>query len=319
MKQALHYKPKRLAGAPNPTRLASPPRPVREPPELPELPRLRETPAPPPPPPQLTSVGTAAAPPAPEPAVAVAPDPPPTGRYSLYILPENARTVTAADLARFPPAPLGEESEAREWLENLNQGPPAKKKRHRVLSDLLFYVVLAAFVLGVFLIRGAGDGAPVTFMGFSAMRVLTASMGEEIPQGSLIITRHLDPTELKIGDDITYLAGKDTTITHRIIEITEHYGDTGERAFVTQGVANPEPDSLYVLAANVVGKVIFHNLALGKALYFIREHWVWLLIFLGLLLGLYESLRIVFQESGTGRGDKKARTASKGGRRKDGR
>ncbi len=312
MKQALHYKPKRLAGAPTPTRLASPPRPVREPPELPELPRLRETPAPPPPPP--LSSAEVVVPPAPEPA-----NPPPTGRYSLYILPENTRTVTEADLLRFPPTLLGEEAEARQWLTTLGQGPPTKKKRHRVLSDLLFYVVLACFVLGVFLVRGAGDGAPVTFMGFSAMRVLTASMGEEIPQGSLIITRHLDPTELKVGDDITYLAGQDTTITHRIIEITEHYGDTGERAFVTQGVANPEPDSLYVLAANVVGKVIFHNLALGKALYFIREHWVWLLIFLGLLLGLYESLRIVFQESGSGRGDKKAKATRKDGRRKDGR
>jgi len=212
--------------------------------------------------------------------------------------------VTAEDLERFPPVPLGDADAARAALDRVTAPAPAgaaeaPKKRGGILGDLLFYAALAVFVLGVFLLRGSRDGAPVTFAGFSAMRVLTSSMEDVIPQGSLIITRQVDPGALEIGDDITYMSGPETSVTHRIVAITENYAGTGQRAFTTQGVMNPSPDSLLVPAANVVGKVIYHNLALGKALFFVREHWTWLLLLAGLFAGLFRCLRIIFSKSDT--------------------
>ena len=70
---------------------------------------------------------------------------------------------------------------------------------------------------------------------------------------------------------------------------------SGQPAFTTQGVANNSPDSRPVPAQNVVGKVIFCSLFLGKVLTFLRQYWPWLLAVL--LAGLCASLRVVIQES----------------------
>lgn len=76
-----------------------------------------------------------------------------------------------------------------------------------------------------------------------------------------VVSRRTDPSTLEIGDDITFMTGETTTVTHRIIGIVENYADTGQRAFQTQGVMNRTPDSQLVPAVNVVGKVVFHSLA----------------------------------------------------------
>ncbi len=189
-------------------------------------------------------------------------------------------------------------------------GPPAPSPslgaalaRHwALLGEALYYLVLAAFVVGVFLFRGAGEGPPVRVLGFSALRVLTASMGEDLPQGSLVITHAVDPATLEVGDDITYLAGEEVTVTHRIVDITEDYMGSGERAFTTQGTGNEEPDSRPVSAQNVVGKVIFHSLTLGRAFGFIRAEWPWLLALAALGGGLWGAVGVVIQESRKDRG-----------------
>lgn len=176
-------------------------------------------------------------------------------------------------------------------------GKAGARRRWALVGDGLYYLALALFVLGVFLLRGAGGGAPVRVLGFSAMRVLTTSMGEALPQGALIITQEVDPDKLAIGDDITYLVDEDVTVTHRIVAITEDYADSGRRAFTTQGTENSEPDSRPVPAQNVVGKVIFRSLALGNALAFVREHWPWLLALAALSAGLWGAVRVVVQEN----------------------
>lgn len=217
--------------------------------------------------------------------------------FSIYILPDGTETIPPADLERFPVMPLGDEKAAQAWLDWATEDAPAPKRKWGFWRDLAFYVALAALVLGVFLFRAAGGGAPVTFAGFSAMRVLTGSMQDVIPQGSLIITRSVDPATLEIGDDITYMAGEETTVTHRIVDITENFNGSGQRGFTTQGVMNDRPDEQKVPAANVVGKVIFHNLFLGEALAFVQANWTWLAVLLALCVAFIECLRVLARES----------------------
>ncbi len=171
------------------------------------------------------------------------------------------------------------------------ENPPKGKKS--ILFDLLYYPALAMLVLAVFLFRGSGDGPPARICGFSAMRVLTSSMGEDIPQGSLIITRQVDPTELQIGDDITYLAGEEVTITHRIVDIAE---ENGELTFTTQGTQNQSPDALPVPPDNIVGKVVFHSLVLGVIFTFLHAHWPWLAVLMVLILALAKAVQVFFRE-----------------------
>ena len=127
--------------------------------------------------------------------------------------------------------------------------------------------------------------APRNVFGYSYFTVLTTSMQSVIPQGSLIITKHVDPSQIKVGDDITYLVSYNTTFTHRVIDIYEDYYDTGMRGFQTQGVNNPLPDEEIVIAANIVGVVIFHIAGVGSVLTYIKHNlWILILIFVILLV-----------------------------------
>lgn len=141
-----------------------------------------------------------------------------------------------------------------------------KKKAHtgRTIGTVVFYVFLALMIIGALFIRVSGDGAPRSLGGYTGMIVLSGSMQSEIPEGSLVITKSVDPDSLQVGDDITYLVNSTTTVTHRIVSIEENYEETGQRAFQTQGIMNEKPDAVMVLAANVVGKVIWHSKIAGS-------------------------------------------------------
>ncbi len=232
----------------------------------------------------------------------------------VYILSRDCKPLTADEFKDIEPLKVTEKAELPKWLAQLipsdeqqnsvaaeveiePQAETVKKKAYRsVLKNVLFYVALVAIVLGAFLIKSGGGGTPTSFAGFTMMRVLTGSMETEIPKGSLIITKQVDPKELKVGDDITYLSSPTTTVTHRIVAITESYGNTGARAFTTQGIMNSEPDKQPVLASNVVGKVVFHSVALGKSIGFLQNNRLLVLIMLALLIGFFAALRSALKD-----------------------
>jgi signal peptidase len=177
------------------------------------------------------------------------------------------------------------------------RAPPKKTRGRRraaaVVSDLIFYAVLAAVVL-VTLVNIGGDGAPRTVFGYSCMRVLTTSMQKEIPKGSFIVVRATDPGLINVGDDITYMKDSVTSVTHRVIEIREDYTEDGARGFVTQGVNNSQPDDKIVSADNIVGVVTLVVPKLGAALSVMGEN-LWLLfIIFGLFMLLSFALRAFF-------------------------
>ena len=160
--------------------------------------------------------------------------------------------------------------------------PPASKghKIWGVVSSCLFYGLLLSLVAGAFLLS-QGDKKPI--LGYSIMNVLTWSMQSEIPQGSLVIIRDVDPGTIQINDDITYMKDTHTHVTHRVIGITEDFGGSGERGFETQGVDNDTPDFDIVPAENVIGVVKAHIPRVGAWLEWLRGH---LLITLGFAIGL---------------------------------
>ncbi len=137
------------------------------------------------------------------------------------------------------------------------------------------------------------------FGGYSAFVVLTGSMEEVIPKGSLVFTKKVDPLELNVGDDITYMVSESTTVTHRIIEIEENYLGTGERAFRTQGVMNKDPDRNPVAAVNVVGKVIYHNKALGTVVNYGQDNWPLIIFFTGVFLFFVKTVDYILRKDET--------------------
>jgi len=170
---------------------------------------------------------------------------------------------------------------------------PPKVKLKFSISGALFYLVLIAVVVGFYVTTSAtASGVPKSFAGYSVMSVLTKSMQREIPQGSLVITKVTDARSIQIGDDITYMRDARSTVTHRVVAIYESYGDSGERGFETQGIMNHNPDPDIVQARNVIGKVVYHNLAIGNAVKFVRGNVIYIGIFAALFLGFIAAVKI---------------------------
>lgn len=94
--------------------------------------------------------------------------------------------------------------------------------------------------------------------GFRIFTVVTESMKPEYVVGDAIVTKTIDPSEIKIGDDITYLgmaeSFKDKIVTHRVINIEK--GEDGLYIFETKGIANPKADPK-INESQVFGKVIY--------------------------------------------------------------
>lgn len=94
--------------------------------------------------------------------------------------------------------------------------------------------------------------------GFRIFTVITESMTPKYKVGDAIFTKTIDPSEIKIGDDITYLGTaesfKDKIVTHRVIHIEK--GEDGLYIFQTKGIANDEPDPK-INQTQIYGKVIY--------------------------------------------------------------
>ena len=145
--------------------------------------------------------------------------------------------------------------------------PAPRRKAGGIVSAVLFYGLLICLVGGAFLLS-RGDKRPV--FDYSFMNVLTWSMEPDIPQGSMVIVRRADPAAIRIGDVITYMKDDKTSVTHRVIGITENFEGSGERGFETQGDGNDTPDFAIVPAINVVGVVKVHVPRVGGWLEWLR-------------------------------------------------
>lgn len=156
---------------------------------------------------------------------------------------------------------------------NQSKEEHTKKSRFETVvfySFLLFIVIVLSTVLN----SQSESGRPKNIAGYSPMTVLTRSMQSVYPQHSLVLTKVTEPKELKIGEDITYIKENNTTVTHRIVGVNENYMGTGKRGFETKGVENPRKDEEVVRAENVIGKVIFSSLIMGKILLFVQQNMI---------------------------------------------
>ncbi len=93
--------------------------------------------------------------------------------------------------------------------------------------------------------------------------VLTSSMKDTYPPGTLIVVKKIDPAALRIGDVVTYQirSGEPDVITHRVVGFT--FDQRGNRLLTTQGDSVPTPDERPVQAGQVRGKLWYSIPYLG--------------------------------------------------------
>ena len=89
--------------------------------------------------------------------------------------------------------------------------------------------------------------------GWRPFTVLSGSMEPTYHVGSLIYVKDVEPSEIQVGDPITFVLNEDLVVaTHRVIEI-----DAENQHFYTKGDANESPDSSPVHFNNLIGKPVF--------------------------------------------------------------
>lgn len=129
-----------------------------------------------------------------------------------------------------------------------------KSKRHesklrktlRIIKNVICWGVLAILVLTVIVFMGSKvNGKTPSLFGYSVLRVSTGSMQPELMIGDVILGKSVDnPTELKVGDVITYQGSGQTEgllVTHKVIVAPYKTAD-GTYKLQTKGVANDAPD-----------------------------------------------------------------------------
>ena len=173
---------------------------------------------------------------------------------------------------------------------------PKERGLFTAISDMLFSLAIV-MILFVVLFSGTESGRPKTIFNYSYFTVVSPSMQDEIPQGSFILVKSIDPQKLKVGDNITYMADRSTSVTHKIVGIYENYDSSGALGFQTKGVNNTNPDQDIVYEASIVGKVVFVLPVFGTVLSHLSENVFLVFIIFGLCVLLSFFLRGVFTKS----------------------
>jgi len=205
------------------------------------------------------------------------------------VLPPIPQTLAAPTLQEQIKAVKGDKLELKEQQEETGEKLDKGKRILGVTLNVIFYVALIGTILFLPLIGlYSPTGAPRELLRHSILRVETEGMSPILPANTLIVTRRVDPTELQIGDTVTFIRFNETTITHDIYAIYENYQNLGTRGFRLIGSASAEPDNEIHQERNLIGRVILSNYPFGRLMMYIHHHFLLIMIFvISILLTLF--------------------------------
>ena len=147
-------------------------------------------------------------------------------------------------------------------LEKIN-----KIKNNKILNMLLMFLkVVSAFliiiVVCIVFFQRISDNK-MTIEGVGIFNIVSESMTPDYEVWDMIVSKKVDTSSIKVGDDVVYLGQKGDfngkIVTHRFIEIKE---TNGKRQFITKGIAN-DLENPVIDSSQVYGKVLFKSKVLS--------------------------------------------------------
>lgn len=159
------------------------------------------------------------------------------------------------------------------------------------LKYILGVFMLIIFLVSVFYIMYVriADEVPTLF-GYSVMRVTTEDMEPKINIGEVVILKQVEPSELKLGDVISYKSDLTVTnsiyVTHQISK--EPYEKDGVYYFTTRGLKADSVNDPEITDAQVRGKVMYLIPFVGTFYDFVTQ-WYGMVSLILLLVVLYGS------------------------------
>lgn len=133
-----------------------------------------------------------------------------------------------------------------------------ENKALKIIGNILYYllVVLVLLILAVVLLqRFTNNNASIG--GIRIFNIVTESMVPEYQVGDILVSKSIEPSKIKVGDDLVYMGNtgsfQDKIITHRVIKIEQ---EEGKYKFTTKGIANDVEDPV-VSEEQVYGTIIY--------------------------------------------------------------
>lgn len=156
---------------------------------------------------------------------------------------------------------------------------------------ILFFITVILMLVVVVMQRATNNN--ITIGGIRIFSVATGSMIPVYEVGDMLISKEVEPEEIRVGDDIVYLGKKGSfngkTVTHRVQSIERK--EDGNYKIITKGVANnvedPEIDQ-----TQVYGKIIckVHVLSfLGKLTR--NTYTVYVIVFIPVGVLVYKNIK----------------------------
>lgn len=135
------------------------------------------------------------------------------------------------------------------------------KKIFKILKGIVNTIVVVfvlAFVLIVCLQRFSDN--KFSFLSYRMFTVVTGSMEPKYNIGDVLIAKEKEPSEIKIGDAISYVGAKgdlkDKVVTHEVVDITKD--ENGDYLFHSKGIVNLVEDPV-VHESQLYGVVIYKS------------------------------------------------------------
>lgn len=166
-------------------------------------------------------------------------------------------------------------------------------KALKIISNIIYTIVfLLVLLLLIMVIMQRTSNNEIAIGGYRIFVVATGSMKPEYEVGDVLLSKEIDPKELKVGDNITYKGEvgdfKDKIITHKIMEIEE---DQDGLKMITKGTANMGEDP-EINSSQVLGKVVYKIQLLSWFERIISNNYAfYCIIFVPIALLLFKQIR----------------------------
>lgn len=149
-----------------------------------------------------------------------------------------------------------------------------------IVASIILIPILIMNLTIMYQAKTNEDVVPSVF-GYKPFIVLSGSMETEIHVGDLILTKEVNPENLKLEDVIAFRDAEGTVTTHRIIDIVEKENVT---YFVTKGDNNDSQDKNLVEFKDVEGLYIGRIPGVGSLLNSLSQPTTIIIVILGVTI-----------------------------------
>lgn len=162
-----------------------------------------------------------------------------------------------------------------------------KGKWYKSISNWIFIIACVILIpmlvmnLSIMFQAKKDENKVPSVFGYKPFMVLSGSMETEIRRGDLIITKTVDPENLKIDDVIAFRDAQGTITTHRIIDIVV---ENNETFFITKGDNNNVQDRNLVEYKDVEGIYVGRIPGIGSIMKSLTEPTTIIFLVLGITI-----------------------------------